>query len=122
MNSRQPFRRAERYADVLRQIVSEALLTKFPHLGLEEITVTGVRVTDDLQNARVFYRVMNPENRTEVARQLSKMAGPIRKEAGKELKSKFTPQLAFEYDESLDYRHRIDQLLASVPKAEPEEE
>ncbi len=122
MQNRQPFRRADRYADVLRQIVSEALLKKFPHLGLEEITITGVRITDDLQNARVLYRVMHPEHRTEVAKQLSKMTGAIRRETGKELKSKFTPRLTFEYDDSLDYGHRIDQLLASVPKGDSEEE
>lgn len=120
--SRQPFRRAERYAVVLRQIVSEALLKKFPHLGLEEITITEVRVTDDLHTARIFYRVMNPEHRTEVAKQLGRMAKVIRKETGKELNSKFTPQLIFEYDDSLDYGHRIDELLAAVPKGEFEEE
>jgi ribosome-binding factor A len=122
MQSRLPYKRAERVSDLLRQVLSEILLSKIHHEGLDDVTVTGVKMSDDLQHARVFYRVLDLAKREQVAKQLSKVAGLLRKEAGHQLKMKYTPHLLFEYDESLEYGHRIDSLLAKIPKSDTESE
>ncbi|MFH1016882.1 MAG: 30S ribosome-binding factor RbfA [Pseudomonadota bacterium] len=119
--ARLPYKRAERVSDLLRQILSEILMSRVHHLGLEGVTVTGVKMTDDLQQAHVFYRVFDQAKRVEVARQLKKSAGLLRKEASHELKMRHSPVLTFEYDESLEYGHRIDELLAQIPPRSEEE-
>jgi ribosome-binding factor A len=121
MEPKQPFKRAERVADLLRQILSELLMTKVHHHGLEGVTVTGVKMTDDLQHARVYYRVIDADQRVAVARQLPKVRGFLRKEAGHQLNLRYAPELKFEYDESSDYGRRIDALLSSLPKRAEEE-
>lgn len=120
INARQPFKRADRVADLLRQIVSEILMTEVPHIGLEGVTITGVKMTDDLQHARVFYRVLDPERRADTKKNLDKAAPTIRKLAGKQLKMRYTPFIHYEYDESVEYGHRIDELLSSIKKGEQE--
>jgi ribosome-binding factor A len=122
MLTRQPYKRAERVSDLLRQVLSEILMTRVHHLGLEGVTVTGVKITDDLQSAHVFYRVFDLSKRVETARNLRKASGFLRREATREMKMRRAPTLTFEYDESLEYGHRIDELLASVPRPPGEEE
>ncbi len=121
MSPRLPYKRAERVSDLLREVLSEILMSRVHHLGLEGVTVTAVKMTDDLQQAKVFYRVFDPAKRVDVAKQLKKSAGLLRKEATHELKMKYSPILTFEYDESLEYGHRIDELLASLPRRGEEE-
>ena len=111
---KQPFKRSERVADLLRQAVSEILMSRVQHAGLEEVTVTGAKVSDDLQHARVYYRVLNLDHKDEVAKRLELMTGTVRKELGHQMKLRYTPELKFEYDRSLEYGHRIDQLLNSI--------
>ena len=122
MQSRLPYKRAERVGDLLREILSELLMNKIHHLGLEGLTLTSVKISDDLQHARVFYRLIDPGRRVEIAKKLPKVAGLLRKEAGHELKLKRTPELRFEYDESLEYGDKIERLLASIKKRDSEEE
>ncbi len=121
MPSRLPYKRSERVSDLLREVLSEILMSRVHHLGLEGVTVTSVQMTDDLQQARVFYRVFELSKRAEVARQLKKITGLLRKEVTREMKLRYSPTLTFEYDESLEYGHRIDELLAHLPPREEDE-
>jgi ribosome-binding factor A len=115
-----PYKRAQRVADLLRRVISEILLNKLHHLGLESVNVTGVTLTDDLKHARVFYRVLQADRRIEAAKALSKSAKIIRKEAAHEMKMRYTPNIRFEYDDSLEYGDRIEELLSSVRASEEE--
>src|ERR1043166_7563076 len=116
---RQPFKRAQRVSDLLRQILSELFLSRVHHLGLEGLTITGVTITDDMQHARVYYRIFDPTKRAEVAKIIPQVIPFLRREAGKQLKIKYTPELQFEYDESLDYGHRIERLLQTIREQKP---
>ncbi|HLG18356.1 MAG TPA: 30S ribosome-binding factor RbfA [Bdellovibrionota bacterium] len=114
MKQRHPFKRSERVSDLLRQVVSEILMRRIKHVGVEDVTITGAKVSDDLQHAMVYYRVMNPEKREEVGKKLRRLIGSVRREVGHEMKLRYTPELRFEYDESLEYGDRIDELLKEV--------
>lgn len=116
VSPRQPFKRAERVSDLLRQVLSETLMRKTPHLGLEGVTVTGVNISDDLQHARVYYRVLDPQLLSETAHKLSRAVPLLRKEVGRQLKMRYTPHLTFHFDESLEYGSHIERLLESIRK------
>jgi ribosome-binding factor A len=122
IGSRQPFKRVDRVADLLRKIVSEALMTKVHHHGLEGVTVTDVHVSPDIKHARVYYRVMEMGKRVEINKELEKVRPIIQKELGSQMKTRNTPHLKFEYDESFEYGSRIDNLLASIRKNRSSEE
>lgn len=119
---RQPFKRSDRVADSIRQILADVFMRRVPHHGLEGITVTAVHVTDDLQHARVYYRVLDSEKRADAEKSLAESKWMIRKELGHELHLKFTPDLHFEFDDSLEYGSRIEGLLKKVRTEASEEE
>ena len=120
--SQAPYRRAERVADVLRQIVSEILIRRIHHAGLEDITVTAVNVSNDLQHAKIFYRVMDLHHKDQAAKALTHLTSSVRRELAAQLKMRYTPALRFEYDESFDYGNRIDRLLKSIQRPSGKDE
>ena len=120
MTSKHPYKRTDRVADQLRQIISEALITKVHHRGLEGVTVTDVRVSADFQHATVYYRLLDEKNRQSAARELSKVSSIIQKELAQNIHTRYTPVLRFEYDESLDRGNRIESLLKSIQKNKAE--
>src|SRR3989338_6722752 len=109
-------RRKYRVGEMIRDVISSLLLKGFrdPRVcGF--ITITKVSMTPDLKLARVYVSVMKDEKGKEKKKDgltgLKKAAGYIRSQIGKELKLRFTPDLEFKLDTSLDFTDRIDQLL-----------
>lgn len=114
----QPFKRTDRISDLLRKIVSEVFATRIPHHGFDQITVTEVKVTPDLRSARVYYRLLDPTRRTEIMHAIQQKAKIIQREVGSQVNFRNTPRLTFEYDESLDYGNKIEQLFIKIKDSE----
>ena len=115
------FKRSEKVAEAIHELVSELLVKgiKDPRIGF--VTVTGVKVSDDLHVATVYYTVIGSDAEKKATLQgLTSAIGFIRKEMGKRLRMKYVPDLMFKYDESIDYGNRIDQLLKEVGSGEGE--
>ena len=85
------------------------------------VSVTRVKLTDDLMSARVYVRLIKdgdvPERRKEALVGLSRAAGVLKREASRRLGLRRAPELSFEYDEGQDDVTRIESLLEEV-KAE----
>jgi len=85
------------------------------------VSVTRVKLTDDLMSARVYVRLVKdgdlPERRKEALVGLSRASGILRKEATRRLGLRRAPELSFEYDDGQDDVTRIETLLEEV-KAE----
>ena len=116
---RQPFKRTDRVGDLIRQIISQAMLEKSHHLGLENITITGANVSPDLRNARVFYRVLQGANLLEARRALGRAASTLRKAVAKEMQTRNSPALMFVYDESVDSGGHMEVLLNKIKSTAP---
>ncbi len=83
---------------------------KDPRIGF--VTVTDVQVTGDLQQAKVFISVLgDAEQKENTLKGLAKAKGFIRSEIGQRIRLRKTPEITFEFDESMDYGNRIDSLL-----------
>ncbi len=79
---------------------------------VEGVTLTGVEVTQDLAWAKVYFSVLgDAEERRVAAKGLANVAGFLRRELGRRLHLRSTPQLRFEYDASLERGARIEALL-----------
>ena len=95
----------------LREVVSDGLgELKDPRIGFA--TVTGVDTTPDLRQARVFVSVLGSERaRRQTLARLQAAAGVLQARIASELNLKRTPQLAFEYDPSVERGVRMTQLI-----------
>ena len=87
------------------------------------VTVTDVRVTNDLKYADVFvYVTGDEERRVEALEGLKSAAGFMRSRLGRDLRIRRTPELRFILDRTQDHAARIHQLLSEVgPIEEPDE-
>jgi ribosome-binding factor A len=100
-----------RVNESVRQVLSEALLElKDPRIGF--VTVTGVDTSPDLRQARVYVSVLGPERkRKQSLAGLAAAHGVLQARLSDELRLKRTPQLAFEYDPSIERGVRMSQLI-----------
>lgn len=104
--------RIERINETLREVLSELILNeiKDPRIGL--VTITAVRVANDLSTAKVHFSVMGDEAvREETKKGLGSARAFMRKAIGAELKIRSAPELVFVYDDSLDKAMRIEEAL-----------
>ena len=100
-----------RVNESLREVVSEAVgELKDPRLGF--VTVTGVETSADLRHARVFVSVLGSETKREKTLEgLDAAHGVLQARIAQELRLKRTPQLAFEYDPSVERGVRMTHLI-----------
>ena len=100
-----------RVNESVRQVLSEAVGDlKDPRIGF--VTVTGVETTADLRQARVFVSVLGSEEaRQESLDGLEAAHGVLQGRLARELRMKRTPQLAFEYDPTVERGVRMTQLI-----------
>ena len=80
---------------------------------LKKVVVTGVSITNDLSYAKVYFTCFD-EDRKEVLKELKESAGFIRGEVSKRVEIRHTPELIFEYDESLEYAKRIEDKIKEI--------
>ncbi|RLQ95702.1 30S ribosome-binding factor RbfA [Falsibacillus albus] len=91
---------------------------KDPRIGF--VTVTDVEVSGDLQQAKVYITVLGDDDQKEnTLKGLAKAKGFIRSEIGQRIRLRKTPELIFEFDESIDYGNRIESLLKGIQDDEP---
>ena len=108
----------EEYKKEISQIISYKL--KNPNVtGL--ISVTKVKVTNDLKYAKVYVSILNSKNLKETMDGLKKSSGFIRSELARKINLRNTPEILFELDDSLEYGAKIDSILKEIiPKKEEE--
>ena len=106
----------EEYREELSQIIGYEL--KNPNVtGL--ISITKVKVTNDLKFAKVYVSILNSKNIKDTLAGLKKSSGYIRSELAKRVNLRNTPELIFELDDSIEYGSRIDSILKEImPKKE----
>ena len=113
--------RARKIADRIKVVIAGNLgsLVKDPRLGF--VTITDVRVTNDLQHASVFYTVFGDETaRTESTEALAEHKGRIRSFVGKQLGIRLTPTLEFILDAVPENAAHLGELLEEAAKRDAE--
>ncbi|HEY3961775.1 MAG TPA: 30S ribosome-binding factor RbfA [Gaiellaceae bacterium] len=117
--------RMRRVNESVREVVAEGVRTlKDPRIGL--VTVTGVRVSPDLNEAIVFVSVLGSEKkRRATLAGLASARGVLQSRISEQLTMRRTPTLVFEYDESVERGVRlgalIDAAAAELPERDDEE-
>jgi len=109
------FKRSEKVAEAVHEFISELLIKglKDPRIGF--VTVTGVKVTDDLHLATVYFSVVGSDDEKKSSEKgLNSAKGFIRKELGRNLRLRYVPDIIFKYDNSLDYGQRIETIIQEI--------
>ena len=103
--------RMRRVNEAIRESLAEALVQlKDPRIGF--VTVTGVETSPDLRHARVFVSVLGSERKRESSLAgLNSAHGVLQARIASELRLKRTPQLAFEYDPTVERGVRMSHLI-----------
>jgi len=107
--------RPDRVGHLLQQKLAEVFARglKDPRIGL--VTITGVKMSPDLREARVYWTVHGEAAvRKETARGIEAARGWLRREVGATLGLRVVPDLHFTYDEAIDRGDRIERLLREV--------
>jgi len=106
--------RIERVGEEFREILAEAIQKlKDPRVGF--LTVTGVKVSPDLHVAWVYYTVLGEQKERASSRAGLRSAAPyLRRELGRQVRLKVTPELRFEEDTTIEAGVRIERLLEEV--------
>jgi len=112
--------RPDRVADQIRSELALLLSREVHDPGIGFVTLTRVRLSPDLQLARVHYTVLGDEKaRTNSAKALGRATPFLRRQIGSRLRLKRTPELQFLYDNSIAGQDRIEQILNELHAAQP---
>ncbi|MFX3618503.1 MAG: 30S ribosome-binding factor RbfA [Sporolactobacillus sp.] len=113
--------RVHRVAEQMKKEMGDIIehRIKDPRVGF--VTVTGVDLTGDLQEATVYVSVLgNDEKKDATLAGLAKAKGFIRSEIGKRIRLRKTPEIQFKFDQSVEYGNHIDRLINDLRRNDGE--
>ena len=110
-----PFTRSDRVAGQIQKVLSEILKKRIRDPRLQMTTITGVKLSQDLRIARIYFIAPGGEkSRNEVTKGFQSALGYVKRTLARRLGLRYMPDLKFFYDESFDYGAHIDNLLRSI--------
>lgn len=113
-----PYKRSQRVGHLIKKEVSDIILNRLQDTRLGFITITEVKVSDDLKLARIHFSVLKEEDREMTGQILDSSKSYIRSELGRRVKLRFTPELEFFYDEGPSHGDHISRLLQEISEEE----
>ena len=108
--------RPQKLGDQIQRELSDLLARELrdPRVGM--VTITSVDVSPDFSHAKVFFTLLGKGRLEDTAHGLRRAAGFLRSQLAKRIKLYTTPELRFEYDESVERGVRLSRLIDSVLK------
>ena len=114
-NSDTPFsQRQLRVGELIKQSLGQIFSrdeAKVPSLETKNITVTEVRMSPDLKNARAYVIPLGGKDAENIVNVLTEFSYRIRKALSKKVEMKFLPKVSFVSDKSFDYAEKIEKLI-----------
>ena len=103
-----------RVGELIKQSLGQIFLrdeAKVPILETKNITVTEVRMSPDLKNAKAYVIPLGGKDTEEAVNILTEFSHSIRKALSKKIDMKFLPKVSFVSDKSFDYAEKIEKLI-----------
>jgi len=113
-NSASFSQRQLRVGELIKQSLGQIFLkdeAKLSVLDTKNITVTEVRMSPDLKNARAYVIPLGGKDTEKTVSVLTKFSHLIRKALSKKIDMKFLPKVSFISDKSFDYAEKIEKLI-----------
>jgi len=107
--------RASRVGDQIQAELASLLTRQVHDPGIGFLTITQVKLSPDLQQARVYYTSIGDDKaKRESARALDRATPFLRRQVGQRLRLKRVPELTFFYDESSEQGDRVERILQEL--------
>lgn len=106
--------KSERISDALIEQISMILETEVKNKDIKFVTITDVKVSNDLSYAKVYYTVLDDNKKKETAKALKSASGFIRHSLRDRVDIRQIPELDFVYDESIEYGNKIENILENL--------
>jgi ribosome-binding factor A len=115
--------RTEKVAEEIKHQISEVLSRDMAgfviEAGLGLVTVTRVIVSKNLKNTKIYLSFIGNRNSSEVCvEKMNFRVKQIRMHLAHRIRLKFTPEIMFYYDDTIEYASRIDELIKEIHKGE----
>ena len=113
-NNNQFSQRQLRVGEMIKQSLGQIFLrgeAKLTTLETNNITVTEVRMSPDLKNARAYVIPLGGKNADKIVDLLTESSYLVRKALSKKIYMKFLPKISFINDKSFDYAEKIEKLI-----------
>ncbi len=115
--------RIDRINEQMKREISQMLLRDFQDPRLEFVSITSVNVSRDLRHAKVQFSVFGNKEQLHLAEEaLNRAKGLVRKLIGQRIRMRYTPEIEFIYDESLEYSARIEETLERIKNEQFEDQ
>ena len=112
-------KRAVRVGDQLLKEMAELLMQKVKDPRVKGITLTGIHMSNDLKNARVYYSVLGDDQAVREAQMgLDSAKGFIKREIGLRLALKYMPNIVFKHDPTLEMGDHMEKLFETMKSEE----
>jgi ribosome-binding factor A len=108
------FPRSDRVGGHIQRVLSDLLQKDIKDPRLEMVTITDVKLSDDLRKARIYFTTSTPKNIERAIEGFKSAHGYVKRVLSQHLGLRYMPDIEFLYDESFDYASRIDKLLKST--------
>lgn len=113
--------RTEKVAEEIKHQLAGILSRDLAELKLGLVTVTRVRISRDLKNAKAYVSFIGNKEPAEVCiEKINNRKKQIRMHLGKSMHLKFVPEIDFYFDDNMEYASRIDEIIKEIHKDEPE--
>ncbi|NLA87268.1 MAG: 30S ribosome-binding factor RbfA [Clostridiales bacterium] len=110
--------------DIQRVLATLIRNVKDPRVNQGMLSVTAVETTGDLRYSKVYLSVMGLQSEKELMKGLKSAAGYLRRELGNSLSLRYTPELIFQLDNSIEHGAKINRILSGldIPADKEEDE
>ncbi len=107
-----PHLRQDRVGDLVKREIAQIIEHELKDPGIGFVTLTGVKMSGDLRQARVFYSVLGDQDSKErSAAALGRARGFVQREIGRRLRLRYTPEISFCFDASVERGAHIEELI-----------
>lgn len=111
----------DRMNNRIREVLSELIRKEISDPRLQGVTITDVSLDNELLFARVYVNALGDESRRDdVMQGLKRANGFLRRELGKHIHIRNTPELIFNWDNTLEHGERLNQILDGLTIPPPD--
>lgn len=114
------FKRSDRVGDLIKEEIASMVLhgdIKDPRIGF--VTITHVKMTPDLKEAKVYFSQIGSEEDIKKSKNgLNNASGYIRRNLAKRVSLRHIPTVTFEFDDSLQYSDRIEKVIKEIKEGD----
>ena len=104
----------DRLNNLFLEEISKILRTEIKDERISFVTITDVKITNDLSFAKVYVTVLNDKERDNIIKLLNKASNFIERELSRRIDIRKMPDITFVYDESLEYAANIENIIESI--------